>query len=674
MLDQSFTLDASNLEQQALLQLIRDSSDSIFLTGKAGTGKSTLLRYIHEHTTKTHVLLASTGIAALNIGGQTLHSFFRLPFRPLPPDDPDFQREHIFKTLRYNEEHRKLIRSLELIIIDEISMVRADVIDAIDKILRAYTGHPTLAFGGVQMLFVGDLYQLEPVVTSEDKGILDRFYRSYYFFSARVFQSQDYDRGHLLGIELRKVYRQEEATFVSVLDRVRSGTMTHQDLDLLNSRVASSKQEQDDDLVITLATRRVQVANINEERLRQIKGKTYRISGEVEGEFPKTSLPTEEELVLKKGAQVMLLTNDREKRWANGTIAVIDKIDLEQEKIYVRLEHGEVHALERNVWENNRYTFNEEEGKVETETIGMFKQYPLRLAWAITIHKSQGLTFDKVIIDFTDRVFAGGQAYVALSRCRSLEGMRLTSPLYMRDVIVRAEVTRYYSQMNDTALLSDAFSRAEANKYYLQANIEWKQGRYGEALTSFRMAVEGNNQLSNPLYLRLLCRRLARVEEMDQELRSLRRELEDGRAKLRALALEHVQMGDECLDEAHDGEAALRCYAKAIDFDFRSLLARLGQARAYRMLSRRDDEVSVLREALALSPLHPEVLYALGETYVRHRLYEEALEPLARLIAQDTDHIAAIELIIQVYTRLEDEERVAQFELLLEQAKKKKNR
>ena len=671
MHDSEYILDTNNLEQQTLLELIRSTSDCIFLTGKAGTGKSTLLRYIHEHSKKTHVLLASTGIAALNIGGQTIHSFFKLPLRPLPPEDPDLQRNKIFKSFRYSSEHRKLIRSLEMIIIDEISMVRADVIDAIDKILRAYTARPYQPFGGIQMLFVGDLYQLEPVVRAEDRQILDVYYRSHYFFAARVFNSVEYDRCYLLGIELRKVYRQEEAQFVEILDRVRAGQMTSHDLELLNNRVVSNYQPEKENLVITLASRRDRVAAINEECLQQIEGRTYRIGGVVDGDFPKANLPTEEELILKEGAQVMLLTNDRDKRWANGTIAVIEHIDLEEEKITVRLEDGSLHAVERNVWENNRYTYDEEDGEIITETLGMFTQYPLRLAWAITIHKSQGLTFERVVIDFTDRIFASGQTYVALSRCRSLEGMTLRAPIHMRDIIARPEIARYYEQMNNAELLGDAFARAEANQHYLQANTEWKQGRYSDAIVSFRTALEGNNQLSNPLYLRLLCQRLGRVEQMAQELRTLRRELEDGRKRLRALSEEHVQMGNECLIEAHDPEAALRCYAKAIDYDIRSLEARLGQARAYRMQKDRNKQLSALREAEALSPLHATVLYELGKYYSSYAMYEKSIEPLARLIAQDTAHIPAIELIIKSYERLGDEERAEQFERLLIQAKRR---
>lgn len=671
MLDTILVLDPSNLEQQTLLQLIRESNDCIFLTGKAGTGKSTLLRYVHQHTSKKHVLLASTGIAALNIGGQTIHSFFKLPFRPLAPDDPDLRRNKIFDVFRYSKSHRELIRSLELIIIDEVSMVRADVIDAMDKLLRAYTGRNTLPFGGIQMLFVGDLYQLEPVVKSEERKILERFYRSHFFFAARIFQTTDYDRCHLIGIELRKVYRQEDADFVAILDRIRAGQMTQTDLQILNQQVSQEHLSTDEELIITLASRRQQVAYINEERLSRLQGKSYHLIGAINGEFPDANLPTEVELILKEGAQVMLLTNDRDKRWANGTIATIERIEVEEGKIYIQTAEGLTHAVERFSWENNRYTFDEERGEIVTETIGMFTQFPLRLAWAITIHKSQGLTFDKVAIDFNDRIFAGGQAYVALSRCRSLEGMTLRAPIYMRDIITRSEVTHYYQYMNNSELISESLARAEANQHYIQANISWKRGHYADAVSSFRQAVEGNNQLSNPVYLRLLCKRLFEVERQNQELRSLRKELEDGRKKLRLLAEEHVQMGDECLSEAQDAEAALRCYNKAIDFDIRIISARLGQAKAYQKLKKKSEVIAVLREAVELSPLHTEVLYELGKAYISYHMYEEALEPLARLIGQDREHRPAIELIIKAYQRLGDEERAEQFELLLEQINKK---
>ncbi|MDY3089938.1 MAG: AAA family ATPase [Porphyromonas sp.] len=669
-----FTPDPSNLPQQAVLQLLRDSHDCVFLTGKAGTGKSTLLRYINSTTNKKHILLASTGIAALNIGGQTIHSFFKLPFRPLPPDDPDFTSpRRMFELLRYSKEQRDLIRSLELIIIDEISMVRVDVVDAIDKILRIYRGRPHLPFGGVQMLFVGDLYQLEPVVKQEERSILDRFYRSAFFFSARVFQPQAAGiECPLICIELTKVYRQGDVNFVAILDRMRAGQSNSSDLDTINQRCIDLQQIAPVERCITLSSRRSQVAHINEERLNALEGERYEIQGFVDGEFPEGTHPTEQLLTLKVGAQVMLLTNDKDKRWANGTIAIIERIDEDEGKIYIITEDGLTHPVERYNWENTRYSFDEETEEVRTEVIGLFTQFPLRLAWAITIHKSQGLTFDKVIIDFKDRIFAGGQAYVALSRCRSLEGLMLDGRLRMRDIISRPEVSLFYRNMNNSSAISGALERAKAQQGYIEALSHWKRKRYPEAIEALQHAISGHNLLSNPAYLRLLCTKLYDIEYLHKELLETHQELETSRKHLRRLAREHIQMGDECLDLAEDAEAALRCYAKAIDFDFHSIEARLGQARAYQRLGRREMQLSSLREALGLSPLHEASLYALGQALLQYKLYEDALEPLLRLLGQNRDHMPTLKLVIKAYRQLGDEERAEEFEELLEYVRKQR--
>lgn len=673
--EESFSPDPSNLEQQSALQLIRESQNCIFLTGKAGTGKSTLLRYIARHTHKKHILLASTGIAALNIGGQTIHSFFKLPFRPLPPDDPDLLSERrMFEVFRYSKAHRELIRSLELIIIDEISMVRADVIDAIDKLLRVYRAHRTLPFGGVQMLFVGDLYQLEPVVRGEERQILERFYRSHFFFGAKVFQGQSYDACPLVGIELTKVYRQEDSTFISILDRLRTGQAQAEDLRLINSRVQDDVSQLSEDLVVTLSSRRMQVSQINEQHLQRLPGKSHTLQGCVEGDFPESLQPTDTQLALKIGAQVMLLNNDKEKRWANGTIATVEAIDEEEGKIYIKTSEGSTYAVEAYTWENSKYSYDEEKQEVVTEIIGMFTQYPLRLAWAITIHKSQGLTFDKVIIDLKDRIFAGGQAYVALSRCRSLEGMTLNAPLNMRDIITRQEVTLYYSTMNDQGAINSALERAVALQGYLEASTAWNRGHYADAVASLHQAILGNNILSNPAYLRLFCHKLLRTQRLKDELSTARQELEIAHQKLRLLAQEHILMGDECLSEAHDAEAALRCYAKAIDFDMRSIEARLGQARAYSSLGLQSEAIQPLREAMALSPLHREVLLSLGASYVAIREYEAALEPLLRLLGQDSEHIEALRLIIKAYQKLGERERSEEFRALLDYAKEQRKK
>ena len=335
------SVDTNNAEFQDALNLIQYTRQSVFLTGKAGTGKSTFLRYVCEHTKKKHVVLAPTGIAAINAGGSTMHSFFKLPFYPLLPDDPNLslQRGRIHEFFKYTKPHRKLLEQIELVIIDEISMVRADIIDAIDRILRVYSHNLREPFGGKQLLLVGDVFQLEPVVKNDEREILNRFYPTPYFFSARVFGQID-----LVSIELQKVYRQTDPVFVSVLDHIRTNTARAADLQLLNTRYGSQIEESEADMYITLATRRDTVDSINEKKLAELPGDSITFEGVIEGDFPESSLPTSQELVLKPGAQIIFIKNDFDRRWVNGTIGVIAGIDEEEETIYVITDDGKTTA------------------------------------------------------------------------------------------------------------------------------------------------------------------------------------------------------------------------------------------------------------------------------------------------------------------------------------------
>ena len=434
-MDKAFLPDTSNREFQDALNLVKYTRQSLFLTGKAGTGKSTFLRYVCDNVRKKHVVLAPTGIAAINAGGSTLHSFFKLPFHPLLPDDPNLslQKGRIHEFFKYTKPHRKLLEELELVIIDEISMVRADIIDAVDRILRVYSHNLREPFGGKQLLLVGDVFQLEPVVKADERDILNRFYPTPYFFSARVFGQIE-----LVSIELQKVYRQSDPKFIGVLDHIRNNTAGSADLQLLNTRYTTATEPADaddaDDLYITLATRRDNVDYINERRLKELPGQPESFLGEVHGDFPESSLPTSQELVLKPGAQVIFIKNDYERRWVNGIIGVVSGFDLDGETLYITTDDGRACDVRRETWRNIRYTYNEEKKQIEEEELGTFTQFPVRLAWAITVHKSQGLTFSRVVIDFTGGVFAGGQTYVALSRCTSLEGIRLRKPVSRADV------------------------------------------------------------------------------------------------------------------------------------------------------------------------------------------------------------------------------------------------
>ena len=556
----SFVPDTQNKEFQDALNLIQYTRQSVFLTGKAGTGKSTFLRYICEHTKKKHVVLAPTGIAAINAGGSTLHSFFKLPFYPLLPDNPDFslQRGRIHEFFKYTKPHRKLLEELELIIIDEISMVRADIIDAVDRILRVYSRNLREPFGGKQILLVGDVFQLEPVVKGDEREILNRFYPTPYFFSARVFNQID-----LVSIELQKVYRQTDATFVGVLDHIRNNTVGATDLQLLNTRYGTQIEESEADMYITLATRRDNVDHINDKKLAELLGEPVTFSGEITGDFPESSLPTSQELVLKPGAQIIFIKNDFDRRWVNGTIGIISGFDPFEETLYVITDDGKECDVKRESWRNIRYKYNEEKKQIEEEELGTFTQYPIRLAWAITIHKSQGLTFSRAVIDFTGGVFAGGQAYVALSRCTSLEGIQLKKPVSRADVFVRPEIIGFAERFNNRQAIDRALKQAQADVQYAAATKAFDKGDFDTFLNEFFKAIHSRYDIEKPVVQRLIRKKLNIINRLREENRSLKQAAIEKEKSLVKYAREYIIMGDECL-KLEMKEAAMKNYEKAV--------------------------------------------------------------------------------------------------------------
>ena len=594
-------IDLDNPEFQNVWKLVSYTRQSVFMTGKAGTGKSTFLKYVCAHTRKKFVVLAPTGIAAVNVGGQTLHSFFNLPFKPVVPDDPEFMPRNLKSRMKYNGDKVKLLRELELIIIDEISMVRADIIDFVDRILRVYTGNTREPFGGKQLLLVGDIFQLEPVVTADMRDILGRFYSQNYFFNARAFSEL-----RIVPVELRKVYRQNDEGFISMLDRVRVGRPACEDIICLNSRLSPAEIPDgggaDGKMLMTLATRRDMVDSINSRHLAALDVPEVTYTGIVSGEFPESSLPNPRELTLKVGAQVVFVKNDAERRWVNGTIGRVYMAS--DDTLIVETEDGEKHHVEPAVWENVRYYYDEKEKKVKEDVRGTFTQYPVQLAWALTIHKSQGLTFSNVRIDLGEGAFSSGQAYVALSRCRSLEGMSLVSTINERDIFVNPAIVRFSHTFNDSALIASALERARADDEYARALESVRGGDLAGAFDHFTEALRCRNELGNALMMRFARMQLRRVERMGDEIDTLRRRVADDERRFSELAGEYVAMADECRLEGMEPTPVIANYDKALSLAPDHVGALMGKGRTYFDAGAYEDALACFDRAAEVASAH----------------------------------------------------------------------
>lgn len=434
---QSTTIEFSDSFKKAF-DLMENTNSSVFITGKAGTGKSTLLDYFRTHTKKNVVVLAPTGVAAVNVKGQTIHSFFKLW--------PNITLDRIYR--KYDRsDPENLYAQIDTIVIDEISMVRADLLDIIDKFMRLNGPKYNYPFGGVQMIFIGDLFQLPPVVTDQEMSILADAYNGPYFFDSHTFSQFNMEV-----IELDHVYRQRDEQFIDILNAIRNDSISQEDLDTLNSQYDPYFEPANDEFFMYLTTTNYLANTINVAKLSQLSTSAHQFDASIDGKFEHGYYPTDPQLSLKVGAQIMMLNNDVEKRWHNGSIGkVVDFLEPTNEKhkqeraIMVELADGNIYKIEPHTWDCYAYSVDAETGKVKTESVGSFTQYPLKLAWAVTIHKSQGKTFDKVIIDIGSGTFAHGQMYVALSRCTSLGGIILKKKIEKRHIIVDERIIEFCS-------------------------------------------------------------------------------------------------------------------------------------------------------------------------------------------------------------------------------------
>ncbi|WP_455077056.1 HRDC domain-containing protein [Prevotella koreensis] len=443
-----------NRELQLAWDFVENTGVSIFLTGKAGTGKTTFLREVKRRSPKRMVVVAPTGVAAINAGGQTIHSFFQLPLSPYVPE------ARYKKRFDFSKEKKKLLRTLDLLVIDEISMVRGDLLDAIDDVMRRFRD-PRRPFGGAQLLMIGDLQQLTPVVTAADMPLLQAYYDTPYFFGSKALQQTPY-----VTLELKHVYRQQDPVFIGLLNHIREGQVTGQDIALLNQRCNPNFHPRPEEGYIRLTTHNHLADSYNESELAGIRSEAYRFKAEVEGTFPEYAYPTDVELTLKEGAQVMFVKNDPAGKFYNGRIGRITSIDERHVSVVCPGDDCEI-EVEYTEWENAKYELNAKTKEIESIVQGVFRQLPLRLAWAITIHKSQGLTFEHAIIDAAFS-FAAGQVYVALSRCKSLDGLVLAKPVMKESIMNDHRVGSYIAQQGEAARQSIDMLPVLKEQYHIE--------------------------------------------------------------------------------------------------------------------------------------------------------------------------------------------------------------
>lgn len=545
-------LDESNQEFFWASELEKYNHKLIYLTGKAGTGKTTFLKYLRETSKKNTVILAPTGVAAINAGGQTIHSFFQIKPSVYVPNDKrlrtiadldETDKSTIYDHFKYFKEKLEIIRGLDLLIIDEISMVRCDLLDVIDRLLRVFRRREKEPFGGVQVILIGDTFQLPPIADFEQWEILKSYYKSPYFFSSNAIESNEPTY-----IELKKIYRQNEQEFIDLLNRVRVNQVTSNELNLLNSRYNPTFSPDKNSNYITLATHNTLVDSTNITKLGELSTELKLFEATVTGLFPDNIMPTDRVLKLKEGAQVMFIKNDKSRRYYNGKIAKINKID--NNGIVVEFSEDNKITIEKQEWNNIKYTWNEKEKKIEEEVIGTFIQYPIKLAWAITVHKSQGLTFEKVIADLGS-AFASGQVYVALSRCTTFSGLVLKTKIGQNAIMTASEVLEFAQNETPNTLIVQELNSGKADFYYKKAREAVKNNHFDEVYSNFIKALKFRNDLETSIFKRYfvsISKRLAGNKNINSKVFQLEKdkfELKNELIEAKNLIFEQKQKLDE---------------------------------------------------------------------------------------------------------------------------------
>lgn len=550
-----FELDKENTKFYNAFSFIENTKNSIFLTGKAGTGKTTFLKYLRNNLNKKIVSLAPTGVAAINAGGPTINSFFQLPFRPFLPDDSQLQKDNIYKFLKYTTNKRDIIRSIDILVIDEVSMVRADIIDAIDKILRNYRNKFNTPFGGVQLLFIGDLFQLPPIEGDEWNVIRD-FYKSPYFFDSIIIEEL-INKNEFAFIELDKVYRQTEIEFIEILNRIRVGQHTANDLLKLNrddNKVSNINTLLSNNYIV-LSTTNPKVNNFNESKLNEIDLESFEFEGKTEGDFPDSMKIAPQVLKFKVGAQVMLLKNLGGRNY-NGKIGKIVKLETDSIEV---LFDGSLNSekIDKATWTKIEYRCDKEKNKIEEIVKGTYVQYPLKLAWAITVHKSQGLTFNKVIADVGSS-FASGQVYVALSRATSLSGLKFISPLPNHAIMIDKRVINFSNMQTPETTIVNFINEGKADSFYKSFRKSLLENYVDDAFSSLEEAVKFRNDIFSDTFKKFVKVYISKYQLYKNFILTLRKLINDSFLEIEKLKKDYFDLEIEFSDFKKSNQSALK--------------------------------------------------------------------------------------------------------------------